>query len=234
MPHLVLPVHHRTAPNALRESLSAAHQFLVEAARETLPRLQQLPALNWGAAAKREHVAFPSGSRPDLVSAEIDRHSFAEVVNQCATLERLIDALTWVSGLAALQGAVVVTCNPTTSSSPRAATNYRPEDHDLVLKCAAGTSWKFEVSDVASDQDSNEKEVKDLTSLGLLPRAKSAHWPEWPSGRCHLVVSSEFASRLRDHKRHGVGAGKFHYLGVGACGDTRIFEVCPGRRPVNQ
>lgn len=62
---------------------------LVVAARATVPRLTMLPAEGWGAAAKRVYVVLPEGDRPPLVSKARSTHSFAEVVNQCATLERL-------------------------------------------------------------------------------------------------------------------------------------------------
>ena len=47
-------------------------------------------------------------------------------------------------------------------------------------------------------------------------------------GRLFLVVSSEFAGRLRRHTRHGLKLGKFHYREVKHDGATRMFEVCKG------
>ena len=53
----------------------------------------------------------------------------------------------------------------------------------------------------------------------------------WPSARPFLVVSSEFAGRLRGTTRHGLARGTFHYREFEVAGrDTRIFEVVRGAR----
>lgn len=61
--------------------------------------------LRWGSRIKRVRVSFPEGERPRLIDPELDEHNLVEVVNQCATMERLLDALEWAgsrdSGLAA-------------------------------------------------------------------------------------------------------------------------------------
>lgn len=229
--HLVAQVCSPTRLHDLGQQLRAAHQFLVAAARATVPRLVDLSSESWGGLVKREHVTLPSGKRPLLVNASTTKHSFAEVVNQCATLERLIDTLSWAEGYDALEDATVVRCNPTTSSAPRKKGALRDaDDHDLVLDGRDGTRWRFEISDVASENDGNGKEQKDLTSLGILPRelGGAAHWP---GGRSLLVVSSEFAERLRRPTRHGLRLGLFHYWEVKDSGLTRIFEVRQGPRP---
>ena len=228
--HLVLPVRNVSATD-LVEELRAAHQYLVSAARTTVPRLLELPAASWGAAAKREHVLLADDDRPSLVPATVMNHSFVEVMNQCATLERLIDTLTWTAAHDELHGAVVTRCNPTTSSAPRPKDTPRDaDDHDLVLRDQAGLRWRFEVSDVASENDGNGKEKKDLMSLGIL--RPGAEIPGWPDGRHFLVVSSEFARRLQKPTRHGLRLGLFHYVPVKHEGDTRIFEVRTGPAPV--
>ena len=77
--------------------------------------------------------------------ADVVRHRFAEVVNQCATLERLIDALVWAQACPNLDGALAVVCNPTTSSAQRAKDGPKDDDdHDLVLRDPSGLRWKFE------------------------------------------------------------------------------------------
>lgn len=227
--HLVLPVRSPTSPRDLAGSLAEAHQFLVAAARATVPRFLDLPSEAWGAMVKRDHVALPKLGRPDLVSQSIEGHSFLEVVNQCATLERLIDTLRWVETRPELEEALAVLCNPTTSSASGKKGSPRDlDDHDLVLQDRGGMRWKFAVSDVASDKDGNGKEKKDLVSLGVLP-TDTADVPGWPPGRSFLVVSSEFASRLREPTRHGLRLGLFHYDEVKPDGDTRVFEVREGR-----
>jgi hypothetical protein len=143
------------------EGLRKAHQFLVAAACATVPRLMDLPAVSWGAAAKREHVALPKLGRPPLVSPAIERHSFIEVMNQSATLERLIDTIVWAETQNDLEGAMAVRCNPTTSSAPRKKNAPREDDdHDLVLQVRGGDCCRFQISDVASDKDGNRKEKK--------------------------------------------------------------------------
>jgi hypothetical protein len=62
------------------------------------------------------------------------------------------------------------------------------KDHDLVLRDGAGRPRRFEVSDVASENDGNGKEKKNLTSLGILH--SGGEIPGWPDGRHPLVVSS--------------------------------------------
>ncbi len=228
--HLVLPVRDAN-PSDLLEGLRAAHDYLVMAARATVPRLLDLPSASWGAAAKREHVVLPLDGRPSLVSSDVEKHSFLEVVNQCATLERLIDTLSWTATKEELRGARLVRCNPTTSSAPRSKDAPREEvDHDLVLRDEASRRWRFEVSDVASSKDGNGKEKKDLISLGIW-RAGDDEVPGWPDGRHFLVVSSEFAQRLQSPTRHGLRLGLFHYVPVKPDGETRILEVCQGPAP---
>src|SRR4051794_14751603 len=50
----------------------------------------------WGSSVKRARVILPEeGRRPTLISDDTREHNLVEVVNQCATMERLIDALVW-------------------------------------------------------------------------------------------------------------------------------------------
>lgn len=194
----------------------------------------KLPSETWGSDAKREHVVLPVADRPQLVSKDVAEHSFVEVMNQCATLERLLDTLAWIDTVAELHKVMVVVCNPTTSSASRKKGEPRPvDDHDLVLEDHAGTHWKAEVSDVASEKekDGNGKEKKDLVSLGVLPEDGGSDVLGWPSGRCHLVVSEEFTRRLREPTRRGLRLGLFHYAEVKAGGGTRTFEVRQGPKP---
>lgn len=150
----------------------------------------------------------------------MDDHSFVEVVNQCATLERLLDAAAWAEHN--LEGFLVRICNPTTSSSTEA------DDHDLVLADPSGNVAKFEVCDVTSAKDGNRKELKDLCSLGVLD-PDGADVSCWPTARVFLVVSPEFAVRMRKSNRHGLKRGVFHYREhVTPVGDTRVFEVARG------
>ena len=104
-----------------------------------------------------------------------------------------------------------------------------PDDHDLVLVSHAGDKAKFEVSDVAGKQDTNRKEQKDLTSLGVLQPSSSLGDAVWPSGRLFLVVSAEFAEHLRGSRlRNG---RTYAYTELKQDGATRIFEVEPNLTP---
>lgn len=231
--HLVLPVSAPIRPRELLEELRAAHQFLVEAAQATVPRLLELSADSWGSAAKRVLVDLREAHRPMRVPKDVTTHSFVEVVNQCATLERLIDALAWIEALREPRGAQVIACNPTTSSLRRTKSAPRDAtDHDLVIGGSAGERWTFEVSDVASKKDGNRKELKDLVSLGVCTFG-GGKVRKWPRGRCFLVVSSEWAERMARTDRHGLRRGHFHYLAVNGSGPTRIFEVRRGRKIAN-
>lgn len=155
-------------------------------------------AASWGSALKRVRVELPRDERPRLVRDANDQHSLAEVMNQCATMERLLDALAWVqtdaSGLSTLNVAV---CHPTTSSVGDDTT-----DNDLILTALDGRRARFEVSDVASSTDGNHKEERDLRSLGVLGDGSGAQRfdVQWPSARVFLVVSSEFAVKLQSRR----------------------------------
>lgn len=80
----------------------------------------------WGTHFKRVRVDLPRDARPLLMRAAEDHHSLAEVVNQCATMERLLDALAWArtdtSGLSAFH---VVGC-PTTCNGAATCPSCSP------------------------------------------------------------------------------------------------------------
>lgn len=223
MRHLVDPVTHRTSLPSLREKLQAAHDYLCDSAKKTAAILPQIAIEAWATAAKRTMVNL-EGPKPELVNQAVGVQSFVEIVNQCATLERLVDALRWAeSEQSGLRGYEVALCHPTTSSGTA------ENDHDLVLIGPSKELAKFEVSDVASEKDGNGKEVKDLVSLGCLSESRDEPG-QWPTGRMFLVVSPEFAKRLmRSRRRHGIGRGTFHYVEHNVADrDTRILEVVGG------
>lgn len=184
---------------------------------------------NWGAGVKRIRVDLQDQEgRPALIPPDVTDHSLTEVYNQCATMERLLDALAWAqteaSGLAGYQ---VERCHPTTSSI-----TSDPHDNDLVLAGSHGALAKFEVSDVASSKDGNRKEERDLIRLGVLRKATGEEKMnvEWPEGRLFLAVSGEFAQRLRRPTRMWLKGPAPHcrYIEVKNDGRTRIFEILPG------
>ncbi len=224
MPHMVSPILNPTSLNDTLTAVTAAHALLVKAAKESLPGLGVTGDDNWGATAKRTPVVLPpKDRRPACMADAADRHAFAEVVNQCATLERLIDVLDWaISNLGDYE---VKTCHPTTSSQKA----KDQADNDLILfRKVDGHYCRFEISDVASSTaDGNGKELKDLKSLGVQVAAEGQ---SWPPDRVFLVVSTEFSKYLMQPTRHGLKAGRIHYREAGVQGATRIIEVLPGAR----
>ena len=76
------------APRDLAVQLRLAHEFLVSAARLTVPRIAELQADRWGSLVKREYVRFAQDNRPSLICPKIREHSFAEVVNHAQSQAR--------------------------------------------------------------------------------------------------------------------------------------------------
>lgn len=198
MTHLVRPLHKPPAVTDLFQAtalLQAAHQYLVKRGIAALEELTHDGDLAiWGRRMKRVAVLL-DGERPLLVAAA-GRHNLGEVINQCATLERLLDALAWTQSQPDLRELRVHRCHPTTSSDPD------PDDNDLVLADAAGRiRARFEVSDVSGRADSNGKERKDVISLGVL-RGNTEVLGERPAGcRRFLVVSADFADHIQHRRR---------------------------------
>lgn len=172
----------------------------------------------WGISSKRVRVAFPESPRPALIGQGLKDHNLAEVVNQCATMERLLDALDWARTEPSLSGYAVERCHPTTGSS-----SGDGDDHDLVLikEDAPDLKVKFEVSDVVSGRDGNNKEKKDLASLGVLSKGTFEPSDEWPAGRLFLIVSEEFGATLLGRPE----TTTYSYEKAGLVKSTLIIEV---------
>ncbi|MCL4750465.1 MAG: hypothetical protein KJ015_09905 [Myxococcales bacterium] len=217
MGNLVSPVRSVTV-SALVADLRDAHDFLAEAARKLVPELSEPSTARWGTQAKRRKVRLAS-PRPKLLRDARDAHSFAEVMNQCATIERLLDVLEWIGGEAAFNRWTVEVCHPTTSSSTQ---RDRGRENDLVLESPDGARARFEVSDVASEKDGNKKLVSELTSLGVMS-ATSELPPRWPDSRLFVVVSDDFAAHV---EKRGTGRYRLARL-PSQIEDTVIFEVVP-------
>src|SRR5438309_458933 len=143
MSHLVSPLRDLSLSDGLR-ALRQAHDFLVERTTAGLDAKFDRTAASgskWGIHFKRIGVDLPldnpgrvfidSEDRVlTLVEPSVQSQKLVELVNQLATIERLVDALTWAmsegSGLARHR---IKLCHPTTSSDPQEGT----DDHDLVL-----------------------------------------------------------------------------------------------------
>ena len=222
MGHLVAPITGERDVREVLDEMEAAHHFLVTAAGETFAQIQAVAPPKWGATIKRTRVRLPKKNRPARMMEAGSKQAFAEVVNQCATMERLLDTLRW--SLEALPGYRVNVCHPTTSA--RKAGPDR--DNDLILVGPDGEVCCFEVSDVAASKDGNRKETKDLVSLGVIGPDKQQL--PWPDGRLFLVVSAEFWAYLKSPKRRVHKQRCFRYVQRdGEETSTRIIEVVEGR-----
>lgn len=207
-----------------------AHDYLAGRAATAVDRAQRHTEIaSWGTALKRIRVEIPAAERHFLITTREPHHNLVEVINQCATMERLLDALAWAaSPQSGLADWTVVACHPTTSSAQEDG-KKAALDHDLILQGPDNARARFEVSDVASDQDGNRKEEKDLQSLGVLkpvPGGKEYKF-DWLPDRLFLVVSTEFGSRLLRPK-HGVSRGlprPIRYEPVVRTEHTTVIEI---------
>ncbi|MBM5822432.1 MAG: hypothetical protein FJ082_08250 [Cyanobacteria bacterium K_Offshore_surface_m2_011] len=218
MAHLIQPLLQPCPLQDAWQELMRAHLALVAAARQAATTMAAVEANDWGVAAKRVRVTW--ALTPSGLLSETGDQPLTEVINQCATVERLLDAMAWV--LSRAPAAELLLCHPTTSSRPKESA-----DNDLVVE-AAGERWCFEVSDVASgDADGNQKELKDLGSLGLIAR-EGDRWrlaDPYPPGRHFLVVSPEFGARLCRPTRHLLKTGQLRYSRLNAPGQSVLLEV---------
>lgn len=176
MPHLVASLVGPITLAACADQIRAAHDYLARQGAQAIDRAWvSRDVTGWGAAVKRIRVELPLDGRPELIAPDITSHSLIEVINQCATMERLLDALAWAQtpegGLADTQ---VKICHPATSS----AKGDGAMDNDLVLEGPGGVVARFEVSDVASEEDGNQKERRDLVNyFGCVVKQGGARYP---------------------------------------------------------
>jgi hypothetical protein len=217
-------------PAACLDLVHEAHSFLVACASRAIAEAQQHGAtVAWGTTLKRTRVQIPVANRPTIVTPRDPYHNLVEVINQCAAIERLLDALRWAATAeSALDDWQVLACHPTTSSAQEDG-KRADIDNDLVLQGPNDTLARFEVSDIASDQDTNRKEEKDLRSLGALTRDSGTvrYQSDWGNQRLFLVVSKEFSGRLLRPK-HGIaslGPRPFSYVPVSKTAGTTILEL---------
>jgi hypothetical protein len=147
MPHLIEPPRLPCTVVSLRGELLRAHRELVKAAKAWPGR--NLSDGAWGATAKRALVEVEEF--PPLIRKQ--SQPLQEVVNQIATVERLIGALTWAETAGFTE---VRRCHPTTSSG----------DHDLVVESTDRLLGVFEVSDVSGvSGNGNQKMAADIRTL---------------------------------------------------------------------
>jgi hypothetical protein len=159
MPHLI---DHLDGPLVeVREALELRRRQLAVSAKAIALRLAELPVEGWGIAAKR-------------IAASTESQPFGELLNQLATVERLVDALIWAEG----------ECPPSTAVSVNPTTSFRGSDLVVQLR----PRWYFEVCDVTRPGNSNGKLDRDLRSLTAVSADLGA--------RQFLVVSAEWTTWL--------------------------------------
>jgi hypothetical protein len=158
---------------AYMAQLQAAHDAIVD---QAIGWTHAVAGRWWGIRAKRTLVDL-TNAHP-LVTNE--KHPILELLNICATVERLLDALGWAveNGWAR----TVLECSPTTSgvSGPSDLRTVGDED---------GVAW-FEVSDVVSAHDGKRKLHLDLARLQRAPVGVTTF----------LVASSSWEQRIKVRK----------------------------------
>ena len=191
MSHLVEPIKEVTLQDCYVR-VQKAHNFLVERGKKAVAGLNQKSDKDWGVDCKRVRVDLSAGVPPEDIGKGLTEHSLVEIINQCATIERLLDALKWAqTPKSGLSKYMVRCCHPTTSSAHK--------ENDLILESENGKMACFEVSDVASEKDGNNKEKKSLVALRVLNDDKHGKElnEDWPKARrAFLVVSEEFGKNL--------------------------------------
>lgn len=219
MPHLIGSIR-KTDVTDCYGRLRLAHEFLVTSAQSAAVELAAIEdAQNWGTKAKRVlvHLAL---ERPEVLGKDVTTHNLVEVINQTATIERLLDVLLWTqtpeSGLRQFRRVLV--CHPCTSSASSSAS----WENDLVLADSDGQEARFEISDVVSKEDGNQKHRKDLIRLHVIDNNSALCAP--PSARCFVAVSEEFAAYVRSCQPSWKSIG-CTYAEIKKNGTTRIFEI---------
>lgn len=200
MPHLVESPAPGLSCRKVIAELEQDHRRLARQGRAIAISIAKLPINGaWGIHAKRR--------------ATKDHQPLAEVANQLAHVERLVDALKWVVATLG-EGAIVRECHPTTSST------RGPSSNDLVVE-VAGIEMRFEVSDVANGKDGNDKERKDLEALGIALRGGAGVSTFM---RKFLVVSCEFGARKP--RMPGLRGAKWRYVPYRVPRtDTMLLEI---------
>jgi len=236
MSHLVVGTTEEFDLRKMLDELREAHAYLAENGARAFMRAAKLgPSARWGQSVKRLRVELPNHGRPELTEVAPSEHSITEVYNQCANVERLIDAIKWcLSPRSGFSDGLGLVCHPTTSSGKDKPAEH--EDHDLVVRAANGQLGYFEISDVSSNKDGNFKEGKDLVRLRVLRPVSDKRGTfehdgiEWPQARLFLVVSEEFALYLFRTERSWRKAPEPHlrYEDRNRRGTTHILEILDG------
>lgn len=180
MPHLIEPIRNRTVDDALID-LRRAHEFMVDRANQTLQRVSKNSGL-WGIESKRAIVDL-KGERPSLIGKTEEK--LGEVINIAATVERLIAALEWFKKN--FEHCSILECHPSTSADEAGNDIVLVNGEEILVRC--------EVCDIASSNDSNDKEKNDLRNLGCDEKVPS------DDVRRYICTSREFAECITRPRR---------------------------------
>lgn len=159
-------------------ALAESHKVLRESARLALNTVSGLPlGGSWASSAKDIRVWLPRNEcdRPVLLKRAKPDHNLTEVVNLCATVERLIDALLWCD--THYPTYKISVCHPSTGSGK----NGKRRDDDLVLQDGSDIALRFEATDNSGSGNTTAKIRKDLDSLFFAEEC-------YPNDRRFLVV----------------------------------------------
>lgn len=130
MSHLIEAIRDVAVVECLNR-VRACHRYLVEAGQQAVSAMNaKSEPSRWGTEAKRVAVRF-EGAKPRDIGSDLYQHNLVEIINQTATVERLIDVLEWVqtteSGM--VDFTRVTVCHPSTTAAP--ADKW---ENDLVLQ----------------------------------------------------------------------------------------------------
>ena len=198
MPHLIAQMRELALEDCI-EQLRGAHDYLVTAAIDMLGVARHTDPEYWGSDVKRLRVTLPP-SRPVLIQQ--DTHNFAEIVNQLAGLERMLDGLQWFAPR--WPGSRVDRCHPSTSSAPG--------ENDIILSNSTGL-FRVEVFDIAGGTVTNDKLNKTLRTFGLEKG--------WVSGRRLLFVSASVAPKILPRTTNG----RYHFAPLMQEVRTHVLEL---------
>ncbi len=167
--------------------VSARHtEVLVSRAKDTIIA-SDFDESQWGCSVKRSRVKLGKGDAPPLIGKTEEK--FSEVINIVATVERLMDAIEWFAAQPQNKGHSILECHPSTSADVGGNDLVIIDrDRQIVIRC--------EVCDVvSSNAGSNNKEKKDIRSLGC-----DEFVPQDGVSR-YICTSPEFATALANSKR---------------------------------
>jgi hypothetical protein len=160
----------------------------------------------YGILCTRHEYQLPETSGTVLSTDTLELVKISEAIRQCALLERAVHAFAYVQSLGRMTERIYA--YPVYGSAHRKAIKY-----DLHIELEKGESIAFTVSDVSSNLDPSDKELRDLLRLGvfssLVPPTLNRFSPS--SRSCYMAVSREHYGFLMNPSRHFLKSGQLSY-----------------------